>query len=250
MERFTNTAEVPEKSVIITHHATESWDLISRFSSWQKLLRVTVYIFRFINKLRKINSDSQNVITAEEIQQAASFWAKYSQQLEFAKDIKCLESNSEVSKQSKLKRLNPFLDKSHVLRVGGRLKNARLSYNKKFPIILPKGPISKLIISQLHVNLLHAGPQLMLGVLREQYWILGARSEVRSIFHKCVQCCRQNARTETQFMADLPSARCSPSRAFQHTGVDYAGPFLIRVSKGRGNKTICFSTRNSQSSLQ
>lgn len=52
-------------------------------------------------------------------------------------------------------------------------------------------------------------------------------------------------------MADLPAARCSPSRAFLHTGVDYAVPLLVRVSSGRGNKShksyicifVCVSTR-------
>lgn len=52
-------------------------------------------------------------------------------------------------------------------------------------------------------------------------------------------------------MADLPPARVTSMRAFLHTGIDYAGPFLVRNSPGRGYKThkayialfVCLCTR-------
>jgi len=52
-------------------------------------------------------------------------------------------------------------------------------------------------------------------------------------------------------MGSLPSARISPSRAFSITGIDYAGPIIMLVNKGRGRKTcksyialfVCFATR-------
>ncbi|CAG7823460.1 unnamed protein product, partial [Allacma fusca] len=54
-----------------------------------------------------------------------------------------------------------------------------------------------------------------------------------------------------QMMGDLPAARVNPTRAFQKTGVDYAGPVTLRVIKGKGHKYykayiaifICFVTR-------
>lgn len=53
-------------------------------------------------------------------------------------------------------------------------------------------------------------------------------------------------------MGDLPSVRVSPPpRSFAHCGVDYAGPFKVRASAGRGAKAhtayialfICLATR-------
>lgn len=52
-------------------------------------------------------------------------------------------------------------------------------------------------------------------------------------------------------MGDLPADRVSPSPPFAHTGVDFAGPFLLKSHKGRGSKTskaylclfICFSSK-------
>ncbi|XP_066585485.1 uncharacterized protein [Prorops nasuta] len=54
-----------------------------------------------------------------------------------------------------------------------------------------------------------------------------------------------------QLMGDLPSSRVTPSRPFSTSGLDYAGPFQVRVSKGRGVRPskvyvalfLCFSTK-------
>ncbi|KMQ92415.1 hypothetical protein RF55_7605 [Lasius niger] len=37
-------------------------------------------------------------------------------------------------------------------------------------------------------------------------------------------------------MGNLPDFRTTPTRPFSHTGVDYAGPILLRTNKGRGHK--------------
>lgn len=52
-------------------------------------------------------------------------------------------------------------------------------------------------------------------------------------------------------MARLPERRITSSRAFSTTGVDYAGPFVIKLQPGRGTKTskcyvalfVCFTTK-------
>lgn len=52
-------------------------------------------------------------------------------------------------------------------------------------------------------------------------------------------------------MGSLPRARVVPSRPFQHCGVDFAGPVLLRTTKEKGHKAykaflaifVCFSTR-------
>ena len=52
-------------------------------------------------------------------------------------------------------------------------------------------------------------------------------------------------------MSTLPVERCTPSRQFTFTGVDYAGPILVRASAGRGHKShkawialfVCLSTK-------
>lgn len=77
------------------------------------------------------------------------------------------------------------------------------------------------------------------------------RNTVRLILHKCVKCHRFNSRAGQQLMANLPEARARPSKVFSHVGVDYAGPFWVKMSNGRGSKAykgyvslfICMSTK-------
>ena len=97
--------------------------------------------------------------------------------------------------------------------------------------------MSYLILDQFHRHVLHSGTQLTLYISRTQYWIIGARNIVKTVINRCPKYVRDKARIETQLMGDLPSARTSPSRPFLHTGVDYAGPFLVRSSSGRGSKS-------------
>ncbi|XP_033231940.1 uncharacterized protein LOC117182934 [Belonocnema kinseyi] len=86
---------------------------------------------------------------------------------------------------------------------------------------------------------------------RTKYWVIRARSEVRTIVHRCLVCVRDKAKTETQLMGKLPTPRVTPSRPFSHTGIDYAGPYFVRSSSGRGIKShkawisifVCFAVK-------
>ena len=59
---------------------------------------------------------------------------------------------------SSLGKLDPFLNASGMVRVGGRLMHATLSESVKFPIILPKGShITNLLIKHCHEEVKHQG---------------------------------------------------------------------------------------------
>lgn len=72
--------------------------------------------------------------------------------------------------------------------------------------------------------------------MSQQYWIVGHRSLIKQIIHKCVICFRQKATVSTQLMGNLPSQRTTPSRPFSKVGVDFAGPILTKQIDGRGKK--------------
>ena len=133
--------------------------------------------------------------------------------------------------------LHPFIGENGLVRVGGRLKNALITYSQKFPIILPsKHKLTELIIRDAHQKQLHAVTTAFLATLREKYWILSARSVIRLILWKCVTCFRIRPRNLSHLMGDLPSQRVTPTRAFSFTGVDYAGPFNVKVSRNKSAK--------------
>lgn len=213
--------------------------LINKYSSWSKTIKVLAYLLRFISKCRKVtNQESTQQLSIVEIKNSTNTIVKLIQQEVFQEDINALNQGKRCT--SKLQRLAPFIDSEGILRVGGRLKNSTLSDNAKHPIILPSShPISSRLIDYYHIKYLHAGPQLLQSILNQHYWILNVRNLIRSRIFKCLKCFRNKPTIIQPHMGDLPSARISPTdRAFLKTGIDYAGPFLIKVNKLRRTQQV------------
>lgn len=221
--------------------STTKCDLESRYSSWPKLIRITAYLFRFARLCRSVNTNSQSslsgvvVLSAAECGHAKQFWIKTIQAQLFPDEIDTLAQKRHLSSKSSILCLNPFLDENGVLRVGGRLRKAPLSFSFRYPILLSSHPLVNLIVKQAHSRALHAGPQLTLNILRREFWILRSRSIIKAVIHRCVVCARERATIPTQIMGDLPEQRVSrSSRSFLHCGIDYAGPVHVRASPDRG----------------
>lgn len=221
-------------------HEERDFKLIDKFSSLTKLLRTSAYVFRFINKCKRIYTGPiSDQLTVEEINYSRIFWIKWTQKLHYPNEWENLHSGKVVSKKSTILNLSPFIGNDGLIRVGGRLRYADLRYNEKHQIILPtNGQFTRLLIDRTHADTLHGGTQLMLRVLRTEYWIINARNTIRHQIHKCTVCHRHKGQTQSQLMGDLPKARVTVSRPFTHTGIDYCGPINIRVSHGRSNKTF------------
>ena len=81
---------------------------------------------------------------------------------------------------------------------------------------------------------MHGGPGLTYSYAIRMTWLIGGRAQVRAFVRNCITCARARARPSTKKMGDLPSARINPSRPFSHTGLDYAGPFMLKASNRRG----------------
>lgn len=134
----------------------------------------------------------------------------------------------------KLIPLNIFLDNDGLLRVGGRLQFSYLPFNQKFPLLLPEDDyVVNLLITREHRRLGHSGAQNVLGNLRLQYWPMNGIRLIKKIIKKCVTCFRFNAQVSSQIMSPLPLDRVQESRPFSKTGIDFAGPILIKSSSLR-----------------
>lgn len=117
-----------------------------------------------------------------------------------------------------------------MLRVGGRLKESSLDEDQKHQIILPKkGTITKLIIEEIHKITFDGGTQLMLHYLRQKYWLIAGRRTINQLVRNCVKCCRVKGLTSHQMMGNLPASRINVGRVFSKSGLDYAGPIVVKV---------------------
>ena len=131
------------------------------------------------------------MIVAQELEDALYTIIRLEQEEHFANEIRQLTSRSGLSSSSRIIPLNPFLDKNQILRVGGRIHQAELGHDQRFPIILPKStPLVKLLLNQAHEITLHGGTQLMLNTLRQRFWILSARQAVDRFIYNCAVCHR------------------------------------------------------------
>ncbi|XP_046860983.1 uncharacterized protein LOC124454223 [Xenia sp. Carnegie-2017] len=120
---------------------------IARYSSTNKLLRITAYVMRFINILKKMprcERTTNKLITSEEpssdeIRKVKLLWIRSIQQLSLEKEILFLPSkNANSSIPIYVKQFGPFLDDDHVLQCRRRLKNSSLNLESKNPVLLPK----------------------------------------------------------------------------------------------------------------
>ena len=215
------------------------WDLIYKYSSLNKLFRITSVCFRILSRLRRSTISLPLIVQSpEDLERARIFWIKATQSLYFAHELRMLSSGATLPSSHTFNRLTAFIDQEGVIRVGGRLNNAHIAYGSKHPAILPRhSRLSDLIIDQAHRQTLHGGTQLTLAQLRQTYWIIGGRAPVKSHILRCVVCARQRGIRAHQLMGQLPLSRVTPTRPFTNTGLDYAGPITLRTWKGRGAKT-------------
>lgn len=224
-------------TVLMGTLVTPFQSILQNCATLTKVIRATAYVFQFIHKCQK-KRNAPNWLTTMELQDAFTFWIKEIQRNEFNVEIQSLISAATIPSKSNIKSLNPFVDANGILRVGGRLKNTELHFNEKHQIILPsRGRLVQLIIDDMHHKTMHGGGQLMLSQIRRRFWVINAKNIIRHQIHKCIICHRYRAKLSTQLMGQLPSYRVQSTTPFDHTGVDYAGPFDIRRNKGRGSVT-------------
>ncbi|XP_024888522.1 uncharacterized protein LOC112465275 [Temnothorax curvispinosus] len=229
-------ADLPEQRVaahVATEKIEEEPEMLLRFSSLHRLLRVTAWCSRW---RRTASRTTTLTLRSDKIDDALILWLRVVQALLFAAEITAISANRTVSPRSSLASLSPFLDDLGVLRVGGRLKHAMLPTDERHPMIAPPSWLTRLIIESCHRRTLHGGVQLTLGLLRLRFWISRGRSVVKQRLHRCVTSTRWRATTPQLPMGNLPRGRVTPARPFLRTGLDYAGPIFIRTTKGRGHR--------------
>ena len=246
--------DIPEERSARTLLATssDSDDVMLKFSSYSKLIRVTAYCRRFIQNCRQGCERLSKPLSLAECQEASLSCIRIAQLASYHHEITTLCQHKVLSKKSTIFKLNPFVDEKGILIVGGRLDNSELNFETKHQIILsPHHHFTKLLILYEHNRPLHAGIQLVLASLRAKYWIPRARQTIRSILYKCLPCFRLTANSTHQLMGQLPRNRVTATRPFLTTGVDFAGPISMKKGSTRSKTLqkcysaifVCFATK-------
>jgi len=215
---------------LITIETMTECPLLYQSDNWPKILRLTSYWLRVRDCLRKkVVPDTAVPPTTVETTNAMWALVHWTQRVFFAEDIENLRNHRKCS--IKLRKLAPFLDKQNLLRVGGRLRHSDLPYNGKYPVLLPKeARLTAVLIDYVHRSNCHPGPNAVQNILQQSFWIISVRGVIRKRIHRCIPCFRASPRSPQPFMGNLPRARLDHVKAFNKTGVDFAGPFNVKAA--------------------
>ncbi len=243
------TPEIRKRVVFVMESSENTMKYLIRFSSFTRLEHVTAYIFRWRNRPKT----GFKSLTLPEVSKASTRILKLFQEIYYQVEYEALQKGASLPVRSTLKSLNVFLDNESLIRVGGRLTNSSLSYDRKYPIVLPgKHTFTAILVRDFHERYLHASYRLLDSLVRSRYWLIGGVHKLlKGTIQRCIRCTRLRATLSKQLMADLPKTRVEVSRPFRNTGVDFAGPVLTKCTRHRStkvNKTylaffVCFSTK-------
>ena len=201
-----------------------------------------------LNMRRRDNRNVRMELLPEEIKDAEEEIVRLAQREAFCEEYTALRSGKPISEKSQLIKLNPCIGEDGIIRCDGRLKFADfLSYDTRFPIILPRGHwVTKLIVKNYHERGNHAaGVNFTLCQLSERFWIIAAREEIREWDRECNECKRRRSKAACQIMAPLPKARLRFTfKPFAQTAVDFAGPLYTVQGrrKPRQKRWLCLFT--------
>ena len=195
-------------------------------------MRVTAYVLRFVSNLKRSKMKKKLLdgeIRHEEVDRARELWIKEVQKSVY---------NNKSSDQEKVS-LSLFTNDKGILRCGGRLQNAPIPNDARFPIFLPRcSQLTYLIINDCHLQVLHNSVRNTLTELRLRFWVTKGRQTVKTAIGKCSVCKKLECRSyAVPPPAPLPEFRLSDNQgefAFTRVGADFAGPMYVKmISKSR-----------------
>ena len=91
-----------------------------------------------------------------------------------------------------LDQFNELITLEHGIRelIRTRIDRAQVPYENRHQIILPaKHPLTRNIIRVYHMK--HCGTNYVLEHLRQQFWVINGREEVKCIGRECPECRRE-----------------------------------------------------------
>ncbi|XP_042909027.1 uncharacterized protein [Parasteatoda tepidariorum] len=149
------------------------------------------------------------------------------------------ESFTGVS-DKRLKTLDVFIDEKEIYRLKTTVYKRDDFEEFRTPAILPgENSIVKRLVLFENKKKGHAGVSYTLNSLRERFWLLCGRRTVKSVLRSCVVCKRFSAKSVDPPTASPPADKVQDAAVFQVTGVDFAGPVIL---KDNSKAWICIFT--------
>ena len=101
--------------------------LLKSRSSWYKLKKSVAAVMT-LKTFLQTRQPVEKEIRLVNLKIAEIYIIQYYQNECYSEELKCIKNGTNISCSSPLRKLDPFLDSHHTLRVGGRLSNLCLLY--------------------------------------------------------------------------------------------------------------------------
>jgi len=224
------------------------------FSSFAHLVRIYSWIRRYLSNIRppvEVKNLSKH-LSGKECDETRRLFFKLIQGDHYKDALQAAKRKSSVPKGHPLAGFVLTLTEDGLLLASSRVRDFRLTSSPKSLIPLSlKSSLTRLFITALHVRFQHAGPQTLLSIISDTYYIPALRNFLKGLSRRCSICQRAYSRGTIQQLGLLPASRTTPSPPFLETGLDFAGPFYVRrghVRKPVLDKAyvcvfVCFSTK-------
>ena len=187
--------------------------------------------------------DHEGILTTEELEKSEKVIILVVQSEVFAAELKYLTEKSGTTKPTNyIKEFNLFLDEDHLLRCKTKLRHAEIPEDNKNPIIPSRHQFSRLIIQEAHENVYHSGIGLT-STVRQRFWILRGRESVKRVLRDCTTCKRfQGKPFKPATATELPEFRVDQGPPFVNTGLDFAGPLMVKLGDQLQKAYVCLYT--------
>ncbi|XP_015778734.1 PREDICTED: uncharacterized protein LOC107356639 [Acropora digitifera] len=157
-------------------------------------VRMSGWINRFLANITRSQSDRESgELNPRELRQAEEQIIKTAQQECFLDEIRALEDDKPLPSKSTLLKITPKLY-GGLLRSNSRLRYSDdLSEETKLPIIIPKNHVVTRLTGKYHHEKEghEMGVNLTLNHLREKYFVLHGRQQVKRCIKECAECNRR-----------------------------------------------------------
>ena len=121
---------------------------------------------------------------------AKSVIMKSSQRSYFSHELKILELKGILNKKSSIYKVDSYLDRRGLLRIGGQIQKYAINEEMKHPVLLARNSeIAVMIIRWCHEKVGHSGRGIMMNYIRSSgFLIINCNPAVKFYISKCVTC--------------------------------------------------------------
>lgn len=207
------------------------FEALVKISNFHKVIRIIAWILRFIRRCQSKAATGDNVmanrgkVAVVPVEAVLSCQEIVNAERELWRQVQWQAFESKGKKYP----LVVERDAHGIARVRLRITTREDSEAFLSPTLLPgKHAMVKKLVEATHVGNSHANFGMVWTILRQHYWITGARKIIKRIIYDCPVCMRLTRQVMQAPPVALPLDRVRDCAVFETTGVDLAGPLLVK----------------------